>query len=62
MKKAVKKIVYWAAKRFGGSGDMEKQDAIHLVDWLSATYGQQPNVSAGISKRVKERLEISGSA
>ena len=57
-KKVVKKIMDWATKAFSGSGDVEKQDAIHIVDQLVTTYGHQRDVLGGTIRALKGRLEI----
>ena len=40
-KKVMKKIIDWTTNTFGGSGDIEKEDAIHIVDFLTTTYGTE---------------------
>ena len=48
-KKVVKKIMDWATRQCGGSGDIEKRDAVHIVE---------PDILASAIKAVRARLEI----
>ena len=57
-KKVANNIMGWAMKEYGGSGDLEKQDAVHIVDQLVATYGGREDVLANAMKALKARLEI----
>ena len=57
-KKVVKKILDWAMKEFGGSGDLDKQDAVHIVDQLDATYGRCEDVLANTVKVLRDHLDI----
>ena len=57
-KKVVKQIMDWAVKVCGGSGDIEKQDAVHFSDLLCTSYKTRPDQLAGTIKAVRSRLEI----
>jgi len=56
-KKVAKKIVEWATRRFGGSGDLEKEDAVHVCDYFTQTYSQNPAVLKDTLDTFKKRLE-----
>ena len=53
-----KKIRQLCKCTFGGSGDIEKVDAVHIVDWLASTYGKQPAVLVKTLQALQKRLEI----
>ena len=57
-KGVLKKIRQWCKCTFGGSGDIEKRDAVHIVDWLASTYGKQPAVLVKTLQALKMRLEV----
>ena len=58
-KSAQAKINAWCHDRFDGSGDIEKPDAVHLIDFLTDTYGGDGglNTLTQTFERVKLRLQ-----
>jgi len=57
-KKIIKQIIGWATQQFGGSGDIEKEDAVHVCDYLTQTYGTNPNILKETLETFKRRLEM----
>ena len=57
-KKVIKKILDWSLKQFCGTGDVEKEDAVHAVDYLEQTYGPNPGILKETLEAFKRRLEV----
>jgi len=56
-KALLQKVGAWTSKKFGGSGDLDARDAVHVIDWMDATFGAETGALKAIFEGFRLRLE-----